>query len=114
MKILITFEGYIQEFEIYKKKFSFIRKVSGMLKQTLSKNKISYNVKFMNFYSFKIRIIKLPKTPSYYYVISSFEKAYKRRNKSEMKIDAFNKQKIYSNIFNFMNGKSISMIVNTD
>ena len=113
-KLAITFEGCIQEFEIYKKKFSFIRKVSGMLKQTLSKNKISYNVKFMNFYSFKIRIIKLPKTPSYYYVISSFEKAYKRRNKSEMKIDAFNKQKIYSNIFNFMNGKSISMIVNTD
>ena len=56
----------------------------------------------------------MPKTPSYYYVISSFEKAYKRRNKSEMKIDAFNKQKIYSNIFNFMNGKSISMIVNAD
>lgn len=113
-KLTITFEGYIQEFEIYKKKYSFIRKVSGMLKQTLSKYKITYIVHFMNFYSFKIRIIKLPKTPSYYSVISSFEKAYKRRNKSEMKIDAFNKKRIYSNIFNYMNGKSISMIVNAD
>ena len=113
-KLFISFEGHIQELEIWKKTSNFYSQAGGLIRQYLTKHKIIFYPHYINLTTIDISIINLPKNTKYYAFIRAFEKKYLKKNKKPLQLPPAKKINLYTSVFTFLNGKNITLRINVD
>ena len=113
-KLFISFEGHIQELEIWKKTSNFYSQAGGLIRQYLTKHKIVFYLHYINLTTIDISIINLPKNMKYYAFIRAFEKKYLKKNKKPLQLPQAKKINLYTSVFTFLNGKNITLRINVD